>query len=219
MQKIAVLLMLLLLLEIIRRFLPQIMTKAAGAGALNGIGQAAIHKQPDWVTLNRVSPPEWKNAAAIDELVRPLKSAGFADVGAYAVDKMPGVLIEILVKPEDCVIAHVYEHPKAETWLELVTRYEDGSSAVLSTMPRIDLNSPPFITTIRASKRPTDELYRRFMLERKRDRMQAVNSDNAPRSFEEAYAKIMAWRKNAAISAEEMKQVVEKWAAKRAAAH
>src|SRR5581483_1083204 len=111
-----------------KRFVSMFMVQSAAKGALNDIGKKAIDAQPDFVNLSRDEFPTFTNSAGIDELKKPLLASGFEYVGAFTVDKMPGVKVVMLVKPSDYVTAHIYEHPKAGIWIELATRYQDGSS-------------------------------------------------------------------------------------------
>jgi hypothetical protein len=85
-----------------------------GCGALKDIGKKAVDAQPDRITLSRISSPAWQDAS-VGQVISSLRTAGFKEAGVYSVDKMPGVEVGILVKTEDCVAAHVYEHPKAGT--------------------------------------------------------------------------------------------------------
>ena len=79
-----------------KKILAFVLTQNVARGALRHIGNHAVQKQPDWITLSPVSDPGWNNAAAND-LIQPLLANGFTDAGAYTVDKMPGVNLAILV--------------------------------------------------------------------------------------------------------------------------
>ncbi len=198
-----------------KRILAMFLVRSAARGALNDVGKKAIAAQPDFITLARDEFPAWNNAPAIEELKSPLLAAGFDYAGTFKVDKMPGVKIAILAKPADCVAAHIYEHPKAGTWIELVTRYDDGSSHTLTTLPATGIQSPPWVQTIRASKAPASDLVRQLIGGRKPGAMKSVASDEAVREFEEGYAKSILWQKNKGMTTGEMAQVVKNWADKR----
>jgi hypothetical protein len=194
-----------------RRWLASFLISKAGESAVKGIGTKAIEAQPDWITLNRVSTPQWKEASEVQAMVRPLVTAGFTSVGVFTPDKMAGVLVQLLVKPEDYLAAHVYEHPKAGMWIEIATGYEDGSSATITTAAATGLSLPPFVTTIRAEKAPSDQLAQRLVRERKPGAMKPLTAATVVREFEENYAKSMLWRKNTKVTPQELTKIVTDW--------
>lgn len=196
-----------------KRIMAMFLLSKAGQGALKDIGQTAMAKQADWITLQKTASPGWTNAAAIEAWTKPLLAGGFQDAGVFTVDKMPGVKVNILVKPDDFVMANVYEHPKAGTWIELVTHYDNGDSTTLTTMKDLGMARPTWITSIFAEKAPAMDLVRRLMQERRKGVMIAMSPERAPRQFEEGYAKYMLWKKNTGLSAEEVANQVKRWAA------
>ena len=127
---------------------------------------------------------------------------------------MPGVKVAILAKPNDCIAAHVFEHPKAGTWIELVTRYQDGTSTTLTTQPSTGLKQPAWLTTMRSAKAPAGDLLRHFMRDRRPGAMKSISAEQAPRDFEDGFAKYMQWRKATPMTAAEAAPTVKAWAEK-----
>lgn len=199
-----------------RKLLATFLISKVGDSAAKALGTKAIQAQPDWINLSRVSFPQWTDASGVQGMVRPLLAAGFVSAGIYTPDKMPGVLIDILVKPTDFLAAHVYDHPKAGSWIEIVTLYEDGSSATITTMAATGLALPPFVTNIRAEKTPTDQLAQQLVRERKQGAMKEVTAANVVREFEENYAKYMLWRKNTKVTPQELTKIVTDWSKRKA---
>ncbi len=196
-----------------KRLLALFLLSGAGRGALQDIGKKAVAAQPDRITLGLISSPDWQDAS-VGQIISSLCAAGFIDAGAYSVDKMPGVKVDILVKPEDCVTAHVYEHPKAGIWIELATRYEDGTSTTLTTLPSTGQSQPAWLTTIRAGKAPAADLVRQFIEDRRwrSGVMKPVSAEQAPQEFEEGFARYMSWRKTTPMTADEVAPTVRSWA-------
>ncbi|PYM12892.1 MAG: hypothetical protein DMD81_22740 [Candidatus Rokuibacteriota bacterium] len=194
-----------------KKILGFLLVRGVAKGALKEIGKSALAQQPDWITLTKISDPQWRNRAAIEEWTTPLRAGGFIDAGVFTVDKMPGVKINILVKPTDCVMANVYEHPQAGTWIELVSHYRNGESATLTTMKDLGMTRPSWITSIFVGKAPAMELVQRLMTERRTGELIAVSPERAPRQFEEGYAKYMLGKKNMGLSAEEVATQVKRW--------
>lgn len=186
-------------------------------GTFIRIGRKALGQQPDEVTLEKLSVAGWADPVAADALANPLIKLGFADLGDFAVDKMPGVRMRILVKPDAAVAAFIYEHLKAGTWIELSVRYEDGTTTALVNRPPTGIQSPPFFRKIYAEKGvPTDQLYERLLKERPPQGIKAITAETVIPEFEDAFRRIMFWQKNKGLSAEEVAAVAKTWARKKA---
>src|SRR5215470_8691801 len=111
------------------------------------IGDAALAKQPDTIHLVRASEATWKYPDKAEALTRPLLDAGFRDAGIYAVDEMPGLVIQLLVEPAEALMACIYEHPKAGGWLDIAQNYEGGGGHNVTSLPDAGLDSRPGYTT------------------------------------------------------------------------
>lgn len=197
-----------------KRLLALFLLSGAGRSALKDIGKQAVAAQPDKITLSPISRPVWQDAG-VQPIISSLRSTGFSDAGVYSVDKMPGVKVAILVKPEVYVAAHVYEHPKAGVWIELVTRYLDGTSTTLTTLPSTGQQQPAWLTTLRSAKAPAADLVQQLIRDRRPGAIKPVSAQQAPREFEEGFAKYMSWRKATPMTADEVAPTVKKWAEKR----
>ena len=198
-----------------KRIVALFLVRSAARGALDDVGKKAIDAQPDFVNLARNEFPQFTSPAGIDELKNPLLASGFDYVGTFNVDKMPGVKIAMLAKPDDNVTAYIYEHPKAAIWIELVTRYQDGGTHSLTTLPATGIQPPPFVQTIRAAKAPAGDLVRRLISGRHSGDMKRVSASDAVSDFEQNYAKYILWQKNKGMTTAEMAQVVQNWANKK----
>ena len=196
-----------------KRIVALLLVRSAAQGALNDVGKKAIDAQPDFVNLARNEFPQFTNPGGIDELKNPLLASGFDYVGTFNVDKMAGVKIAMLAKPDDYVTAYIYEHPKAGIWIELVTRYQDGTCQTVSTLPSTGIQPPPWVKTVRAAKAPAMDLVRQLTFVRRSGDMKKIAADNAVREFEEGYAKSIVWQKNNGLTPEEVATVVRDWAA------
>jgi hypothetical protein len=191
-----------------RLFVRQVFRLIFGA-----IGKDALAKMPDQITLARVNAPQWQDAGAIQQQAAPLVRAGFNDLGTYSVDRMPGVLLRILFQPQTYVAAHITEHPKAGNWIEFATRYTDGGSDFLTTLPDQGVTSPPFVRNVRVDKStPTDSLYHQHLGQRKSSGIKPVNQNDVAHEFEDAYMRYMVWKNNKGLKPEEVAKVMQKWA-------
>jgi len=180
---------------------PRLFVRGVARVAAKKIGESALAKVPDQIQLSRVNAPQWKDAAAVQQQAAPLVRAGFSDLGTYSVDKMPGVLLRILFQPQTYVSAQICEHPKGAGWIEFATRYTDGSSDFLTTLPDQGIVPPPFVRTARAAKNtPADNLYQQHLRLRKSSGIKPVNQNEVAHEFEDAYMRYMIWKNNTGLS-------------------
>jgi len=198
---------------VVIKIAPKLFARQVGRVVFGAIGQDALSKVPEQIQLSPVDGVRWKDAAAIEQQASPLVRAGFNDLGTYSVDKMPGVLVRILFQPQTYVAAHISEHPKAGNWIEFATRYTDGGSDVLTSLPDQGIAPPPFVRTARADKgTPTDSLYQQHLRQRRSSGIKLVSQNDARHEFEDAYMRYMIWKNNQGLKPEEVAKVAQKWA-------
>ena len=65
------------------------------------VGQAALNQQPDQIQLRETDADAWNNARAAAVIAAPLLARGFASAGVFRIVEMPGVVVQLLAKPED----------------------------------------------------------------------------------------------------------------------
>jgi hypothetical protein len=204
---------LLLAWVFIKRVLPKLNVRQEGHSALKEVGESAMAKVPDQLQYSRAGAPHWKDEAAMQKQATPLLRAGFSDLGAYSVDKMPGVLIRVLFQPRTRVSAQICEHPRTGAWIELATRYTDGSSDFLTTLPDQGIAPAPFVRTNRAEKiTPADHLYQQHLTQRKSGGIKPIAASEVVQEIEDAYVRYMAWKNNKGLKPEEVAAVTAKWA-------
>src|SRR5262245_40106221 len=107
------------------RVLALLLVRKAMRGALEEVGRTAIAKTADTIELRPHETYSWRSDA-MERYVEPLLALGFVDAGAFAVDKMPGVHVELFVHVSEGMQASVYEHPQFGDWVEIVSRYDNG---------------------------------------------------------------------------------------------
>jgi hypothetical protein len=209
-------LLLPLVYVICRKYLIPVLFRDIVKARLGEIGAKAIAKLPPAVHLLPSSQP---SVDAVERQVQPLLNLGFVDLGNYSVDTMPGLSVRALFQSGTHVAAHIYESPKAGIWVELVTRYVEGSTFSLSTLPETGVESAPWVQTIRADKSvPPDQLYQQLLTKRRGIGIKAVKASEAVQEFEEAYSRIMAWKREHGISAQEVARVAVNLTIKKKAA-
>lgn len=206
-------------IALVRKLLPFLLGRGFGRIAATAVGKQALNRVPQHLTLLKTEFPAWTQAAEVEQQAAPLRQEGFTDLGAYSVSTIPGVLIRMLAHPTTFVAAHIYDYPRAGNWVEFVTRYTDGSSHTLTTLPPTGMDHPAWVRMIQADKSiPTGELYRQFLTQREWHNIKPVAPQDAIREFEENYAKLMAWRQQNGVSPKEVAQVARGWLKKKQAA-
>ena len=121
---------------------------------------------------------------AVSKLADPLVSRGFTDLGPYRIDVMPEVTVRFLINSAVSVYACVYEHAQAGIWLDLVSRYEDGSRATFTTLRSNGLDQRPQDTLVRAVSASAEALYGRMLRERPQRALLRLDAPTAIRLFE-----------------------------------
>lgn len=204
---------------ILKQVVKQAILRGAGRAALSEVGKRALTRVPQQVSLVRTEFPTWTHGSEVEQQAAPLRSQAFKDLGVYSVNTIPGVFIRMMAHPQTYVAAHIYDHPKSGSWTELVTRYNDGSSHSLSTLPTTGMDHPEWFRKIQADKNtPNDQLYRQFLTQREWHGIKSVAPEDSIREFEENYAKLAAWRQERGITPKEVAHVALKWLDKKQAA-
>ena len=171
------------------------------------IGEHALAKQPDSIHLERRNPGAWKNPGGASQLAQPLISRGFEDAGVHAVREMPGLHVQLLAHPADGFYAAVYEHPVAGNWLDVFTRFQDGTSFTVATSQSTGLAPRPGHTTLNVPGLTAAQALDKAVAERPRKWPETASVERVVDVFEKAYAEAMAWRKDAGISRGEVMKV------------
>jgi hypothetical protein len=204
---------------VLKQVVKQMLLRQVGRAALSEVGKRALARIPGQVSLLKTDSPVWTHPAEVEQQAAPLRKQGLTDLGVYTVSSLPGVLTRMMAHPETYVAAHVYDHPKSGSWTEFVTRYTDGSTHSLSTLPPTGMEHADWIRRIQADKgTPTDQLYRQFLAQREPRGIKQVVPADTIREFEENWAKIMEWRQKSGISVKEVGHVTLKWPEKKQAA-
>lgn len=158
-------------------------------------GLAADAGTPSSIHLEPEPSPEWRDAGAVRRHRAPLESAGFQDAGVFSVAEMPGILLHAFAHPAEGAYAVVYEHPQVGVWLDLVTRYADGTSVTFGNATRGGgLDSQLGHDKVREPGGDPAALLRRFLAERAPKPRVAVSAAEFVSCFEQAYADEMQWR-------------------------
>src|SRR5215471_16629278 len=206
-------------IAVLKRVIRVLLLRGVGRVVLGAVGKEALQRVPQQVALQKTEFPTWTHQAEVEKQAAPLRKEGFTDLGVYTVSAIPGVMIRMVAHPQTYVAAHIYDHLRSGSWTELVTRYSDGSSHSLSTLPPTGMDAPDWFRRIEADKNtPADQLYRQFLTQRQWHNIKQVAPADTIGEFEENYAKLMTWRQQRGITSNEVAQVAKGWLEKTQAA-
>lgn len=205
---VAIALAVLVLIPVAKRILKLLLLRTVVQAGLKSIGEEAVNKQPDSIHVSRVSGHRWQNPAAAEKLTAPLLARGFSEVGDFTIAEMPDVKIRFLMNTADSAYACVYEHPKVGNWLDLVSRYHDGTGATFSTARDRGMEHRPQNVVVHAPELSPDALYDRMLKERPKRPLVSLDASGVVQLFEDAYREQIAWRRQHGISATEVAKVI-----------
>jgi hypothetical protein len=195
---------------LILKFMPaetwtRLIMAVLGRKGLEGVGRVALAGQPDRITLvpRNGAPSRPEAVSALEQLGR----RGFASAGSFAVPQMKDLPVHFMVKPDECAVAAVYEHPQAGVWCDITSKYQDGGSWLITNAPLgSGLEDRPGHLKVRAPGLTATALHLRFARERKPGALVPVPATAVPQFFTDAYAEEMVWRKGRGLSAEEVRR-------------
>jgi hypothetical protein len=191
----------------LRRLIAMVLMRTAVKGALEDVGARALANVPERILLVHQNLHSWKPDPAVPRLADPLFSKGYQEGGLYAIREMPGVTVRFLVKPAECIVAAIFMHPKAATWLDLITYYPNGNTATFSTNAPKGLDQRPGHPIVYAPGVTPLVLHEKLIAERPKGVFRPIMAEDIGPLFERGYAESMAWRKNKGISAAEVVKV------------
>jgi hypothetical protein len=171
------------------------------------IGRHVLAEQPDRIELREAGLQAWQDAAAADRLTEPLLQLGYEPAGTFTIPQLPGVVLRLLVHVRQCVLAIVYEHPKAGHWVELTTHYTGGKAfTVTAGADRGMAPRPGHPVTHLAGAEPA-VLHSRLIALRPPNGTERIEAGRAAETFVQGFAEAMALRKSQGISRSEVVRV------------
>lgn len=167
-------------------------------GSMQELGGALEKLRPSVpplrIKLRRTRAILWQRPDEAEALIEPLRNERFVEIGSFAFATEDGdVALEAFCRFSDSVYAVVYEHPKAPIWLDLVTRYQDGSRITYATARDTLLDRRENNVTRYHEGMPADELLSRFLAERPSKPPESMSAEEFVGHFEQAYAETMDW--------------------------
>jgi hypothetical protein len=185
---------------VLKEFLAVLMLRRARRQSQEHVARRRLPKLADSVRLSRVESPAWSDETLVRQFGDPLLLSGFQDIGAYRVDQTPGMLIRIMFQSQAQVSVHIFDHPSAGNWIEMATRYEDGSTDVATTLAPTGAKSPDWFRRIPTEQgTPTRQVYESYLTQRKQQGIEMLSAAEVVREFEKAYHNLALWRQQGGL--------------------
>lgn len=198
---------------LLRKLLAFLIVRGLSGVVGRAIGSAALSKQPDAIHLQAANEGAWADADAARHMAEPFHDLGFESAGVYRIPELPGVIAELFANSGDRLYGVVYEHPHAGHWYDVVSRFEDGTSATYTTAQPTGLDPRPGHPVVNLPGARAQALVARARSEAHGKRPKPATRGNVVTDFETAYAESIAWRKGRGISAQEVGRVAQRKAA------
>lgn len=173
------------------------------------VARRAGERVPDEVHLSPVTMVMWKDEDKWRESFNALEEHGFRHAGNYRVNEL-GVDVQFLINEDQCALACIYNHPAVGVFMDVVTRFTDGSSVTFANRQGTGLDQHPefqnkFLGDISAS-----ELVERALRERPDKPRRCVHEEDLVPDFCRVWKEYKQWRKKRGTSAEEVERIYER---------
>ncbi|MFN3649542.1 MAG: hypothetical protein ACK47B_08150 [Armatimonadota bacterium] len=164
---------------------------------------------PTRIHLRRRDAVAWQNPEAAESYSSALLALGFEDAGSYDIEELDFVRLRGFAHPGESVYAAVYEHEKAGTWFDLVSFYQDGTSATYSNAPRLaqGMDQRPGHSKTFDNGADLQTLFQRMLAERPGGALSPATTSGFANALERAYADHMDWRHARGPSEDEIRFV------------
>lgn len=165
---------------------------------------ASAFAPPPRITLTPDRP--WRDPAA-DAFERE----GFTPAGSFKINEMPDLRLAAFVKPDEAMMAVVYDKPGTGVWVDAVVQYHNGAGVTVTSAPEgHQLDSMPGKRKFFAPGAAPSDLLARLRAERLAERPLPCAAKDFVERFQRAYAEEMDWRNSRGFATdEEVKRVAD----------
>jgi hypothetical protein len=155
----------------------------------------AVSVFPDRIHLSRCAPSAFGRPDEVKRGLAALRAEGFAGAESFAIDELPGVCVALAVNSRDAMTAVIYDHVRAGVWVEIVSRYRNGTRWTHTTLGGHGFATRPGNVLVALPGASVAELLGRARGDRPQGDLRPVGRLDAAPVFEQGYADWIAWRK------------------------
>lgn len=160
---------------------------------------------PIQIHLNKVRDVKWSQPE-IDPQALLFQDMGLNSIGAYSIQEMPGVQFSAWYCPEDHYYGIIYDHPSVGTWIDICSRYQDGSSYTTSSVRETGLEHCPKHPNKKYPGLDLGQLVQHHIKERPLS-PESLNAGRFQNDFERSYRETREWRMTRGTTPDEVRAV------------
>ncbi len=173
------------------------------------VARRAGDRVPNEIHLQPVTMVLWKDDDKWREAYNALETYGFRHVGNYRVVEI-GVDVQFLINDHDRALACIYNHPVAGVFMDIVTRYEDGTSVTYANRGASGLDQHPQLQNRFLGDVPPKDLIEKALSERPQNGMIGIRDQDLVPDFCRVWKEYKEWRNKRGTTAEEVERIYER---------
>jgi hypothetical protein len=173
------------------------------------VAKRAGNRVPNEIHLEPATMIMWKDEDKWREAYNALESRGFRHAGNYRVPEI-GVDVQFLLSDQDRAMSCIYNHPAAGVFMDIVTRYDDGTSVTFANRAASGLDQHPQLQNRFLGEIPPAELIERALHERPQQPMRVIREEDIVPDFCRVWKEYKEWRNKRGTTAEEVERIYER---------
>src|SRR5512143_2341819 len=170
------------------------------------VARRAGDRIPNEIHLEPATMIMWKDEEKWREAYNALEHRGFRHAGNYRVVEI-GVDVQFLIHDRECVLACIYNHPVAGVFMDLVTRYQDGSCVTFANRAASGLDQHPRLQNRFLGDISPAQLSERALTERPQQPLREIRDKDLPNDFCRVWKEYKEWRNKRGTPAEEIERI------------
>jgi hypothetical protein len=141
------------------------------------------------------APASGRHAANVARHARELEACGFRKLVSYKVSPIKGLQLTAFGHPRESLVAVVYTHPMAGSFVDVCSKAESGRAFTATTAPTGgQLDQKPGHDKVFDKSLTIRQMVELALARRPEGPWQEWNAGNFASKFEQAYAEEMDWR-------------------------
>ena len=177
------------------------------------VGKRANERIPGEIHLEPTQMILWKDQDKWREDYNALEQHGFQHAGNYKITEI-GVDLQFLMNPEQHALACIYNHPVVGVFMDVITRYQDGTSVTFANRKATGLDQHPKYQNRFLGEVSAQELVERALRERPDWEKKPVREQDLVEDFCRVWKEYKEWRSQRGTSPEEVERIYERMHAK-----
>jgi len=170
------------------------------------VAKRAEDRVPNEIHLEPATMILWKDEDKWRQAYNALEEHGFRHAGNYRVVEI-GVDVQFLVHDHECLLACIYNHPVVGVFMDLVTRYQDGSCVTFANREASGIDQHPCLQNRFLGNVAPTELIDRALTERPEQPMREIHDKDLAPDFCRVWKEYKEWRNPRGTTAEEVERI------------